>query len=91
MYVCMYIFTFNSKNLFFFLLQNRWYFVLLYYQIYCLLNPHSGYVKTDVYLMQFLYHMASDVKFSHMFFFLIYSAVQKLYSTKQKNFTIKKY
>ena len=41
--------------------------------------------------MQFLYHMASDVKFSHMFFFLIYSAVQKLYSTKQKNFTIKKY
>ena len=29
-----------------------------------LLNPHSGYVKLDSYLLQFLCHVTSDVKFS---------------------------
>ena len=36
------------------------------------LNPHGGYVKIDAYLLQFLCHMTSDAKFSHMLFFLIY-------------------
>ena len=35
-----------------------------------LLSPHSGYVKIDSYLLQFLYHVTSDIKFSHVFFFL---------------------
>ena len=47
-----------------------------------LLNPHSRYVKVDADLPQFLCHMTSDVKFSHMLISLIYVAVQKLYSTK---------
>ena len=34
-----------------------------------LLNPHSGYVKTDAYLLHILCHMTSDVIFSHMLFF----------------------
>ena len=50
--------------------------------LFPLLNPHSEYVKIDAYLLQFLGHMTSDVKFSHMLFFLIYISVQKLYSTK---------
>ena len=49
---------------------------------FSLLNPLSGYVKIDAYLPQFLCHMTSDGKFSHMLFFLIRIAVQKLYSTK---------
>ena len=32
--------------------------------------PHSGYFNIDVYLLQFLCHMTSDFKFSHMLFFL---------------------
>ena len=44
-----------------------------------LLNPHSGYVKIEAYLLQFLCHVSSDVKFSHMLFFLIYMAIEKLY------------
>ena len=43
-----------------------------------LLNPQNGYVKTDAYLQQFLYHRTSDVNFSHMLFFHIYIAVEKL-------------
>ena len=39
-----------------------------------LLNPHSGDVKTDAYLLQFLCNMTSDVKIS-----FIYIAVEKLY------------
>ena len=35
-----------------------------------LLSPHSGYVKIDSYLLQFLYHVTSDIKFSRIFFFL---------------------
>ena len=35
-----------------------------------LLNPHSGQVKLDAYLPQFLCHMTFYVKFLHMFFFL---------------------
>ena len=46
-----------------------------------LLYPHSGYIKIDAYLLQFLCHRTSDVKFSHILFFLIYIAVLKLYST----------
>ena len=40
--------------------------------------------KRDAYLLQFLCHMNSDVKFSQMLFFLIHITVQKLYSTKCK-------
>ena len=39
-----------------------------------LLNTHSGDVKIDAYLLQFLCNMTSDVKF-----FFIYIAVEKLY------------
>ena len=39
-----------------------------------LLNPHSGDVKVDAYLLQFLCNMTSDVKIS-----FIYIAVEKLY------------
>ena len=32
-----------------------------------LLNPHSGYVKLESYLLEFLSHVTSNVKFLHMF------------------------
>ena len=47
-----------------------------------LLNLHGGYVKINGYLLQFLCHMTSDVKFSELVFWFIYIDVQKLYSTK---------
>ena len=47
-------------------------FIKLSIQWDILLNPHSGYVKLDAYLLQFLCHMTSDVKFSNMLFFLVY-------------------
>ena len=33
-------------------------------------NPHSGCRKLDIYLLQFLYHVTSDVKFLLMIFIL---------------------
>ena len=38
-------------------------------------------LKIDSYLLEFLCHVNSDVKFWHVFF-LIYIPFQKLYSTK---------
>ena len=46
-----------------------------------LLNPHSGYVIIDAYLLKLLCHMTCDVKVFYMLFFLIYIAFQKLHST----------
>ena len=34
------------------------------------LNPHGGYAKSGIYLLQFFRHMTSDSKFSYMFFYL---------------------
>ena len=34
------------------------------------LNPHSGYVKLEYYLLQFLLHVTSDAKFLQKLFFL---------------------
>ena len=45
-----------------------------------LLNPHGGYVKSDNYLLQFLFHMTSDVKSLHIFF-IYFLFVQKLQHT----------
>ena len=52
-----------------------------------LLSPHSGYVKIDSYLLQFLYHVTSDIKFSHVFFFLIYIAVQSFILRRKSTLT----
>ena len=54
-----------------------------------LLNPQSGYIKIDAYLLQILYHMIFDVKLSHCFLlskvknvFLTFKSFRK--HTKQK-------
>ena len=37
-----------------------------------LIKPQSGYVNLDTHLLQFLCHMTSDAKCSHMLFLLFY-------------------
>ena len=50
-----------------------------------LLNPHGGYVKSDNYLLQFLFHMTSDVKSLHIFF-IYFLFVQKIQHSMNKNY-----
>ena len=55
--------------------------------IYNLLNVHSGYVKIDAYLLQFLCHMTSDVK---IVFFSLFPLLFKSFILKnKKSLTIK--
>ena len=35
------------------------------------LNSHGGYVESDIYLLQLLCHMTSDVKFLHIYLFFV--------------------
>ena len=53
-----------------------------------LLNRHRGYVKLDDYLLHFLCHMTSDVKFWHMLFFSLLHCLRVLSTKIFKSFIL---
>ena len=44
-----------------------------------LLNQHGRYSKLNTYLLQFLRHMTSDVKYLHMLFLFIFSLLKSFH------------